>query len=58
MIWELQLQQTLNDVSMPGSGLLPSLFNAAAGLLQLKETQVIPTCSLAQKPCQTSNSGL
>lgn len=33
-----------NYVFMPGSGLLPSLFNTAAGLLQLNETQVISTC--------------
>lgn len=49
MIWKVQLQQTLNDVSMPGSGLLPSLFNTAAGLLQMKETQVNPTCPFSSE---------
>lgn len=50
--------QNLNDAFMPGSGLLPSLFNGAAGLLQVKDTQVVPTCPLAQKPRQTSDSAL
>lgn len=58
MIWNVQLQRTLNDVSMPGSGVLPSLCNTAVGLLQFKGTQVIPTCPFAQTPCQDSNSGL